>query len=351
MKIYIILWEFKKSNGACRAVANLANLLADNFDVTIVCTDTLSGKSYYPLNDKINIQHLGIPVAKNFFDKFRRKKELIVKLKDVVENNACVIGTNTTYNLILHKIRNIKRIGCEHINYEALPFIYRLMRRFIYRKLDKVVLLTEVDRKKYKFLRNTCVIPNSYSFKPKKINDYSKKNIIAIGRLTYQKGFDMLVDAAVLLKSKLPDWKVKIVGDGEDKEKLLDKIKENDVSDFISIIPPKIDVVDIYHSASIYVMSSRFEGLPMVLIEAQSCGLPIVSFDCPEGPSEIIHDNIDGYLVEKNNIQALVEKVIYLANDENLRKQFGQNAFIASERYSSDVVKSKWLELILGEMK
>ena len=332
MKVYIILWEFKKSNGACRAVANLANLLADTFDVTIICTDTINGESYYPLNDKISIQHLGISVAKSFFDKFRRKRELVDKLKKVIEKDACVIGTNTTYNLILHKIRNIKRIGCEHINYEALPFIYRLMRRFIYRKLDKVV------------------IPNSYSFKPKKINDYSKKTIIAIGRLTYQKGFDMLVDAAVLLKNKLPDWKIKIIGDGEDKEKLIDKIKQNDVADFINIIPPKMDVVDLYHSASIYVMSSRFEGLPMVLIEAQSCGLPIISFDCPEGPSEIIHDNIDGYLVEKNNINVLVEKIVYLANNENLRKQFGEKAFIASERYSSDVIKSKWLELILGDL-
>lgn len=345
-KIYIILWEFKKSNGACRAVANLANMLVELYDVTIICTDTTTGESYYPLHKDIKTIFLGITSAKNLLDKFRRKKMLKSKLEKTIEKGSIAIGTNTTFNIVLSKIKNINSLGCEHINYETLPLLYRVLRRYYYKKLKKVVLLTEIDRKKYHFLDNSIVIPNSHSFLPTKLNDYSKKNIIAIGRLTYQKGFDILIDVCNIIKTSIPDWTISIVGDGEEKQKLLDKIASLHLNDFIKIISSQNNVIELYHSASIYVMSSRFEGLPMVLIEAQSCGLPIVSFDCPEGPSEIIHNNIDGFLVENNNISELANKIIELANNIDLRIKFGENAFKSSNRFSTDTIRKKWLDLL-----
>jgi glycosyltransferase involved in cell wall biosynthesis len=214
--------------------------------------------------------------------------------------------------------------------------------------LDAVVLLTESDAGHYKFHKNAAVIPNSLSFAPQKQSSLKNKVILAVGRLTYQKGFERLVESIALIKEKSIGWQVRIIGDGADKEALQKRIKECGLEDTVVILPPTDKIEDEYRNASIYVMSSRFEGLPMALIEAKSCGLPIVSFDCPEGPSEIVRDGIDGFLVERDNVELLSAAILKLAESEDLRKRFGCEAVKDIDRFKPERVGVLWDKLLSG---
>ena len=166
-----------------------------------------------------------------------------------------------------------------------------------------------------------------------------------MGRLDPQKGYDYLLHTAVKLKQEIPDWHLDIFGSGDDEEMLKELAKKLQVDDFVSFHPPTKEVAKELCNSGMYVMSSRFEGLPMVLLEAQECGLPIVSFDCPEGPSEVIHDGEDGFLVPLADTDALAEKIITLAKDQEMRKRFGQAAKINCQQFSPEKVGEMWLKL------
>jgi len=209
-------------------------------------------------------------------------------------------------------------------------------------------LLTNNDAKHYKFHKNAVVIPNSLSFIPKKQSLLENKIILAVGRLCYQKGFERLIEAIALIRKKCNGWQVKIIGNGEDKENLLKHIKETNLEQIITILPPTDKIENEYCNASIYVMSSRYEGLPMVLIEAKSYGVPIVSFNCPEGPSDIIRDGIDGFLVEKDNVKLLSEAILKLIENVELRKSFGNEAVKDIDRFKPACVGILWDKLFAG---
>lgn len=345
-EIFIVFWRFNKASGAGRAVVNLANILASQYKTRIICTDSTTGKPDYPLDNRVEIIHLGMGFGINLIGKMRKFITLRRRLPNVLPKGCCAIGTNTPINIVLSQINGIGTIGCEHINYSSCNQFYSILRRLAYRKLNRVVLLTENDQKKYTFLHNTCVIPNSLSFAPVPKNDYTEKNILAIGRLTHQKGFDILLDAAKLLESEHSDWHITIVGEGEDYGSLMEKIEKLKLNNFVRIIEPVSDMISLYHSASIYVMSSRFEGLPMVLIEAQSCGLPIVSFDCPEGPAELIENDKNGFLVPAYDIGLLANKLSILINDIDLREEFGKNAFKQTQQFSTKKIAEMWFNLL-----
>jgi glycosyltransferase involved in cell wall biosynthesis len=174
--------------------------------------------------------------------------------------------------------------------------------------------------------------------------------ILLIGRYSYQKNFESIIEAIFLIKEKCYGWQIRIVGDGEDKEKLQALITEKKLENVIFLIPPTSKIEDEYCNASIYAMSSRFEGLPMVLIEAKSCGLPIISFDCPEGPADIVRDGIDGILVENGNIKALSEAILKLVENPDLRKQFGQEALKDIDRFSPKRIFDMW-EVLFKELE
>ena len=144
----------------------------------------------------------------------------------------------------------------------------------------------------------------------------------------------------------IPDWKFVIYGEGSEKDNLLRKIKNNELGGYVEIKPSVIDVEKILLNSSIYVMTSRFEGLPMVLIEAKECGLPEISFDCKEGPSEIIEDGVDGYIIPVNDNEMFIEKLVMLAKDKEKRVNFSEHSKINAKRFSSTNVSNLWKEML-----
>lgn len=335
-----------------RAVCNLANILIEKHDVTILSRDSVNKDSFFPLDVNVQIVHQGINIHNvSSLKKVKKYYDMYKSLKKIAQENsgAVFISTISTVNALITLLgKKVKKIGCEHFSYDSACRRQKILRRFAYPHLDSVVVLTKADYHKYFFINKDklVVIPNSLSFQCLESSSCSEKRIIAVGRLAYQKGFDLLIDSAVLMKKSIPDWHIDIFGDGDQKEKLIQKILNLKLSDFISINEPTPNIKDEFLRSSIFIMSSRYEGLPMVLIETQCLGLPGVSFDCPTGPNEIIEDNETGFIVPLYNIVSLAEKTIELALDFEKRKRFGVQAKARINRFSSANIAEMWFTLL-----
>ena len=216
-------------------------------------------------------------------------------------------------------------------------------------RLDKFVVLTDEDAGYWNMLSNKAVIPNPLTKYPTQQADPNNKVAISVGRYDFQKGFDMLIEAWVQVASKHPDWQLRIVGPGDNL--LYQQQADNlGLKGAIQCMGVSDRVYDEMAKASIYILSSRYEGFGLVLIEAMAVGLPCVAFACPAGPRDIISDHQDGILVEKNNVQKLAEAICYIIEHERERQEYATQAKINSERYLIENIMQKWIALFKDVM-
>lgn len=164
--------------------------------------------------------------------------------------------------------------------------------------------------------------------------------MIAVGRYTQQKGFDLLIEAWRIVAEKHPDWNLRIYGGGDRTEFLALKDKYHLKTLYLE--EQTQNIIQKYCESSIFVLSSRYEGFGMVITEAMSCGVPLVSFTCPCGPRDIIHNNEDGPLVENGDIEQLAEKICYLIENDTIRKEMGRMAKINSKRFKIENISKEW---------
>ena len=212
---------------------------------------------------------------------------------------------------------------------------------------DKVVVLNKADCNKWRrWLPKTIYIYNPSTITCEQATTCENKQAIAVGRLNIQKGFDYLIDAWERVHQKYPDWQLDIFGEGALRSDLQAKIQEKGLANIINLKGVTNDIVKEYQKHSIYLMSSRSEGFPLVLIEASSCGLPIVSFDCPSGPSEIVEHGGNGFLISPvGNIDAMANRVMQLMADKSLRQKMGQRSLELSQRFKLENIAAEWIEL------
>lgn len=372
--IYNIAGTFN-SGGMERVLANKANYLVKmGYEVIIVTTDQNNRNSFFALDENIKMYDLGINYGENngksIYNKllnypikqYKHKKRLTVLLKELEPDLVISMFCNDASFISKIKDGSKKILEIHFSRFKRLQYgrkgLWRLADKWRYltdakvvERFDQFVVLTEEDKGYWGKLSNIKVIPNARTFTVSHPSTLEHKKVIAVGRLNHQKGFDRLIKAWEIVNREISDWTLEIVGEGELQEELQNLIDELGLSDKIILGKTDTDMMSVYKKASILAMSSYYEGLPMVLLEAQATGLPIVSFACKCGPKDVIKDGVNGFLVPEGDIEGLAQKLIVLIKDETLRKQMGEKAYFDSEKYEENTIMGQWITLFNSLVK
>lgn len=369
MKILYCIAGTYNSGGMERVLANKANyLVRHGYEVVITTTDQRGKEPFFELDERIRCIDLGINYEENngksLFNKLlkypfkqirhrRRLARLLMQERPDITismycNEASLLphikdGSKKILEIHFSKFKRMQ-YGRKGL-WRAVDWWRSRMDERLVARYDKFVVLTKEDKGYWGDLPNIVVIPNAIQTFPHIKADLSTNKVVAIGRYTQQKGFDMLLDAWALVVEEYPYWTLDIVGHGEDQGLLESQIKHLKLISSVQLVPTTNCIDKIYRHASCYVMSSRYEGLPMVLLEAQSYGLPIVSFTCKCGPKDIITDGIDGLLVDEGDIRGLASALCRVIQDSSLRKKMGEKAIIASQQYRESIIMPQWEKL------
>ena len=372
MKLVYIFSSFAAKGGTERIFCDKMNWLAEvaGYEIVFVTYEQGNHPFAYPLSNKIRHVDLNtrffttstMPLLKRIRFKFtlpRLFKHRLRKLLDEIQPDVVV---STTYALPLFReilSQPYRHVVESHVCYYQLllqkkfthiSWLDRKIARHLLEMLkrcEKVVVLTHKDAACWKGYDNIEVIHNVVTNYPEKITDVADrpKRIIAVGRLHAQKGFDLLIQSWQLIAARHPDWQLVVYGHGGDLQKLQQQLEKAGLTSSMTFAGATDNIYKEYQNSAFYVMSSRYEGWGLVLVEAMSCGLPCVSFDCPYGPSDIIRDGEDGFLVENGNIQQLAEKMELLINNKELRERLGVQARLNAARFTSDNIMPQWTKL------
>ena len=337
------------------------------YEVVIVTTDQMGRKPAFEFSSRIRFCDLGINYEANnggsFLDKlvhypFKQIKHRI-KLTQLLKREKADIVVSMFCNdaSFIPKIKDgsHKVLEIHFSRFKRLQYgrkgIWALADRIRSRadlrtvaRFDRFIVLTEEDKGYWGDLPNIEVIPNARTFTTGTPSTLDHRRVIAVGRYNFQKQFEKLIDAWKFLAKEFDTWTLRLVGDGEERAFLERRIADYNLQGSV-VLGPESDMKSVYEHADILAMSSRFEGLPMVLLEAQAAGLPIASFKCKCGPRDVITDGVDGFLVEEGDSTELADKLFLLMSDEELRKRMGAAAYKASERYSEEKIMSRWENL------
>ncbi|WP_170867296.1 glycosyltransferase family 4 protein [Pseudomonas sp. NFACC08-1] len=242
------------------------------------------------------------------------------------------------------------RVVCvEHMHFDQPSKLWRFLRWLVYRTAYRVVCLTEQDLDEYKKIGAKAVkIFNPLTVEVLKMSKRQGTKFVAVGRLEEQKGFDILIKAFKRVSTIYPDACLEIYGDGSQRDILLRLILEFDLEGAVTLKGATKNISEAYASADFFVLSSRFEGFGLVIVEAQAHGLPVVSFDCPRGPSEIIFNEVNGFLVENGSCKKLAEKMIELIENPVMCSEMVAAGLKSNERFGHETIRQEWLNKVFG---
>lgn len=372
-RIVYIVGDLSYPNGMSRVLSQKVNYLAEHTDyqLFVVLTEKALQPWYYQLSSKVQYVNFDL----NFDDLYqlpshRRLLAYIQKqhrYRKLLTDYLMQIRPDITISVMRREINFIndiadgsRKVGEIHFNKKTYRtfekrFLPKGVNSFITRKwqqslereirrLDKFVVLTHEDFSFWQGFDNIVVIPNPIYVYPEHASSCSSKQVIAVGRYTKQKGFDLLIEAWHLVYQRHPDWMLRIYGAGN-PEVYKRLVSEKGLNASVFCEEAALDIYAKYNESSIFVLSSRYEGLPLVLIEAMSAGLPSVAFACPCGPRDCITDGVDGLLVEPENTTKLADAICWLMENEEQRKQMGGAARHSAVRFQEENIMHRWVEL------
>ncbi len=373
MKIAYCIPALYYPSGMERVLTMKANYLArQGHEIHIIITDGGDKKPYFPLDESVKVHQLNIdfeePYKHFLLYRLWLYRQRMYKLKERLSVCLSHIQPDITISLLRRDINIIDRmkdgsIKIGEIHFDRLHYRYfnarwlpsvlnsYIQRRWMgnlvreLRKLSKFVVLTYEDLAYWTELDNVMVIPNPASFFPDRVSDCRNKQVIAVGRYVEQKGFDRLIPAWRQVIDRHPDWVLKIYGDGRLRNQLQHQIEKLGLSEHCILEKPVSDIITKYQESSIFVLSSRFEGVSLVMMEAMACGLPVVAYACHCGPRDVISEEVDGLLVPEGDIDGLAEAMSRLIEDEGLRMEMGKNARVKAEKYDIDSIGKQWIDL------
>lgn len=364
MKIAYIVESMYNSGGMERVISQKANWLSkqNGIEVSIITYNNKTKPYYFELNESINKINIELKDYNKVPGHSIRKniKQKLNTLLNEQKFDICISTFGQEF-FILNQIKDgSKKIVEFHFSFEVnrcwqknSSFLNKIMGmlkqiRMIYygKKFSKIVVLTKSDLSKWeRYTKKVVQIYNPITFETKNNSTCENPQVIAVGRLDYQKGFDYLIKAWKYVDEVYPNWKLSIYGGGEKR------VYENLISNFslknkVLLRGVSPDIISNYLDSSIFVLSSRYEGFPLVILEAMQCGLPIISFDCPTGPKELITNFENGFLVNKvGDIKSLADSIIKLIEDKVLRKEMGSKAKLTSMRFKEYNIMNQWMVL------
>ena len=382
MKIRYLLHNAYGGGGTIRSVVNQANALCDEHEVEIASVYRTGDETVFKIDPRVRLVPLtelrdtgsrrtDQPGQKSrLANKTRRFRNPLPHRHDSRYRNwdplvdltiiryirsargGVLVTTRPALNLLSARFgsRGVVRIGQDHMNLDTYKPPLRAAMLRAYPRLDAIAVLTEHDRDSYQAaLGDASVrlvrIPNGIPPWPLPPAPLESKVLVAAGRLVRQKGFDLLISAFATVSARHPDWRLRIFGWGAKRAKLAAQIEELGLTGQVTLEGPSRKLDEELTAASGYVLSSRFEGLPMVLLEAITAGVPAVAFDCPTGPREIIDDGRTGLLVPPQDVAALADGMTRLIENPAERRAMGAAARADSDRFSMVRVRDDWERL------
>ena len=370
MKKVTILSLHLGYGGIEKCVSSLANMLVDNYEVEIATVYKLYEEPSFYIDPRVKIIYLTdvIPNKNDFKDALKnhkiittikegkkslnilkeRKKKTIEYIKSC--NSDVIISTRDIFNTWLGKYgkENTLKIGWEHNHpHGNTKYSNNIIKSS--KNLDYFVLVSKALKDYYSdSIPKSIYIPNVIDYIPEKSSNLKDKRLVSVGRLSPEKGYDDLLKIFKELNKTYKDWKLDIVGSGNEEENLKNYIKENNLEKSVTLHGFKDTkfIYDLFNKSSIYLMTSHTESFGIVLIEAMSAGLPCIAFKSAEGANEIIKDSYNGYLIDNRSKEEYIEKVKKLMDNYELRKKLGVNARESIDKYSSSIIKEEWISLI-----
>ena len=366
MKIIYVNRVFAVWGGFERVWTDKMNALSNmhGYEVCLVTTDQGDHKVPYPLNKSVRHIDLGIRFVqqnrhyglKRYWIYYQLIRFFQKKIKTLIETerpDVLITSASEFVDFLVECKGGVPLIVESHGTFDR-PFhmqemtITNRIKRYFHNKAlskaDRIVALTHGDAEQWKRINpNVSIIPNIVTMNESEIySSCEAKRVIFVGRMDPQKGYQYLDAIWRIVEERYPDWRLDIYGEGAD-------LKEN-----IGLIPKgknvyphgqTLDILDKYKESSILVLTSVYEPFGLVMPEAMSCGIPVVAFDCPYGPSEIITDGTDGFLINCYDVEAFADKLCLLMENDALRKKMGQNAILSSQRFTKDKIIPQWISL------
>jgi len=360
-KLVYITNQICGPGGLERVLSIKASLLADKFgyEVHILTLNQNKTPLFYTFSNKIHYHNIN--ASGNFIVKFFSYLSGLKKAIQSINPDVISVCDDGLKGLLLpillgkpcpmvyerHVSKNIE-IKSEHasiLRKVKTQMKFALM-NFGGARYDAFVVLTNGNKKEWP-LKNVQVIPNPLSFYPDKnqLSTLKNRTVIAVGKQSYQKSYDRLLKAWKTVNQKHPDWVLDIYGTITPSEGLEDMAKEMKISEAVNFYQPVKNIAEKYQEASIYAMSSRYEGFGMVLTEAMAYGVPCVSFNCPYGPGDIIINENNGFLVPNGDIDDFADKLALLIENDQLRQTMGIRARKHVDRFLPETIVDRWNSL------
>ncbi len=360
MKILFFIGSLE-SGGAERVATTLCNHWSSvgDYEVFLASGEDIKKDFYEVANEVIRISFNFNYNKTGLFNHFKESFSRYVKFSNFLrEINPDIVILSCTDVAIRHSINfalnRYKLVICEHNNYYAVSSKFkRILRNIVYTRANNIVLLTNRDIYNYPFflkkLSNLSVINNPCSFPILKnnIRNVPSKRLLAIGRLTKQKAFHRLLDIMLLLPD---EFELDIFGEGDLRENLQNKIDTYGLNSRVRLAGNAKNISDEYVSHSLLLMTSIYEGLPMVIIEANSFGMPVIAYNCPTGPEEMIEDGINGFLIDDGNSENFASKILDVFSSNDLYLKLVDGSLSKSDKYSIDSINSEWTKIFKNDL-
>ena len=343
-----------------RVLTVCANALCRELDVSILTIYQKGRPFYFPLDKRIHCYDLGLGNAEN---RKLLKQRLTEFMNEYHFNVVISLGGIDMY--YLHSINDgSKKIVWFHFAFNVAytawlgesPSVVSKLRGYLQhikrivhaRRYERVIAISKADCQLWqRYTHKAIHINNPVTITPTHISNRTERRAISVGRLDYQKGFDYLIPVWRLVAQKHPEWHLNIYGEGILRDSIQKQIEDAKLTDSVTLCGRTTKLAEIYPLHSIYVMTSRTEALGLVLLEAASCGLPLIAFDCPSGPREIIKDGQNGFLIDKvGDVYVMADKICQLIEDEGLRMLMGDKARAMTDYFNVDYIREQWIDLL-----